>query len=79
VEVLEYAMAEMGRSRKELAEILGSSARASEIMNRKRLLTRTMIEKISRAWHIPYAALAKPYRLATAAGAERGQARTQPR
>jgi hypothetical protein len=33
-------------------------------MNRKRALTIEMIDKISRAWRIPVAALAKPYRLA---------------
>src|SRR3954452_5228848 len=61
VEVLEYAISEMGRSQKELAEILGSTSRASEVMHRKRALTIDMIDKISRAWHIPVAALAKPY------------------
>jgi HTH-type transcriptional regulator/antitoxin HigA len=64
VEVLEYAISDMGRSQKELGHILGSTSRASEIMNRKRALTVDMIDKISRAWHIPVAALAKPYRLA---------------
>jgi hypothetical protein len=33
-------------------------------MNRKRALTIDMIDKISRAWHIPVAALARPYALA---------------
>jgi HTH-type transcriptional regulator/antitoxin HigA len=64
IEVLEYAISEMGRSQKELGKVLGSTSRASEIMNRKRALTVDMIDKISRAWHIPVAALAKPYRLA---------------
>lgn len=64
IEVLEFAISEMGRSQKELAEVLGSSSRASEVMNRKRALTIEMVDKISRAWHIPVAALAKPYRLA---------------
>lgn len=67
IEVLEFATSDMGRSQKELAEILGSSSRASEVMNRKRALTIEMIDKISRAWHIPAAALAKPYRLAPSA------------
>ena len=63
VEVLEYAIAEMGRSQKELGQVLGSTSRASEVMNRKRALTVDMIDKISRAWHIPVAALAKPDRV----------------
>ena len=61
VEVLEYAISEMGRSQKELGRILGFTSRASEIMKRRRALTVEMIDKISRAWHIPVAALAKPY------------------
>ena len=69
VEILEYAISEMGRSQKELGQILGSSSRASEIMKRKRALTIDMIDKISRAWHIPVAALANPYPLAP--GSER--------
>ncbi|HZB37787.1 MAG TPA: transcriptional regulator [Beijerinckiaceae bacterium] len=64
IEVLEFAISDMGRSQKELGHILGSSSRASEVMNRKRALTIEMIDKISRAWRIPVAALAKPYRLA---------------
>jgi HTH-type transcriptional regulator/antitoxin HigA len=67
VEILEYAISEMGRSQKELGQILGSTSRASEIMNRKRALTIDMIDKISRAWHIPVAALASPYALARGA------------
>ena len=61
--MLEFAISDMGRSQKELGIVLGSSSRASEVMNRRRALTIDMIDKISRAWHIPVAALAKPYRL----------------
>jgi HTH-type transcriptional regulator / antitoxin HigA len=80
VEVLQYAISEMGRSQKELGQILGSTSRASEIMNRKRALTVEMIDKISRAWHIPVAALAKPYRIAaTARRKASGASRRSPR
>ncbi|HEX8662848.1 MAG TPA: transcriptional regulator [Beijerinckiaceae bacterium] len=68
VEVLEYAISEMGR--KELGQVLGSTSRASEVMNRKRALTVDMIDKISRAWHLPVAALAKPYRVDPSARAK---------
>jgi len=63
IEVLEFAISDMGRSQKELGIVLGSSSRASEVMNRRRALTIDMIDKISRAWHIPVAVLAKPYPL----------------
>ena len=64
VELLEYAFTEMGHSQAELARLIGSRSRASEIMSRKRPLTLEMIRAISQAWHIPIALLAKPYPLA---------------
>jgi HTH-type transcriptional regulator/antitoxin HigA len=60
---LEYAIADMGRSQAELAQIVGSRARASEILGRKRALTIAMIDKISEAWGVPRGLLAVPYRL----------------
>lgn len=64
VELLHYAIDEMGRSQAELAELLGSRSRASEILNRKRPLNLEQIRRIAEAWSLPIAALAKPYRLA---------------
>ncbi|MDP4025674.1 transcriptional regulator [Methylobacterium sp. NEAU 140] len=63
VEMLHYAIDDMGRSQAELAELLGSRARASEILNRKRHLTLAQIRTISAAWRLPIAVLAAPYRL----------------
>lgn len=53
VGVLRFAIEDMGRSQAELAAILGSRSRASEILSGKRRLTTEMIRKISSAWHIP--------------------------
>lgn len=61
VAVLEYAIAEMGRSQAELGRLLGSRSRASEILARKRPLTTEMVHKISEAWHIPAELLVRPY------------------
>ena len=63
IDVLRFAIDSMGRSQAELAALLGSSGRASEILNRKRPLTLGMIQKISEAWRIPADLLAKPYKL----------------
>ena len=63
VDMLHFAIEDMGRSQAELAELLGSRARASEILNRKRHLTLAQIRLISEAWHLPIDALAAPYRL----------------
>ncbi len=67
IDVLRYAVDELGHSQSELAELLGSRSRASEILTRRRALTVDMIHKISEAWKIPADLLVRPYRLETAA------------
>jgi HTH-type transcriptional regulator/antitoxin HigA len=64
VDVLAYAIHDLGRTQAELAHILGSRPRASEVLNRRRALTVEMIYKISRNWHIPADLLVRPYHLA---------------
>src|ERR1700712_410925 len=53
IDLLNYAIEELGHSQAELAELLGSRSRASELLNRRRPLTVEMIHKISEAWQIP--------------------------
>ena len=60
VEVLRYAIDEMGRSQAELARLLGSRARASEVLSGKRRLTLPMMQAISAAWKLPIEALLPP-------------------
>jgi len=67
VDVLRYAIDELGHSQAELAEILGSRSRASEILGRRRLLTLEMIQKITASWKIPADLLVQPYRIAATA------------
>src|SRR6202035_2493860 len=50
IDVLHYAVAELGHTQAELAELLGSRSRASEILARRRALTVEMIHTISQAW-----------------------------
>lgn len=64
IDLLNYAIEELGHSQAELAELLGSRSRASELLNRKRPLTVEMIHKISEAWKIPADLLVKPSRVA---------------
>lgn len=54
-------------SRKALAEVIGSSPRATEVLNRKRALTLDMVFKLNREWHIPAEILIRPYHLAKGA------------
>jgi HTH-type transcriptional regulator/antitoxin HigA len=63
VELIEYHMELGGFQTKDLAEVLGSKSRASEILNRKRPLTLEMARKLHEAWGIPAEVLIRPYRL----------------
>jgi HTH-type transcriptional regulator / antitoxin HigA len=67
IDVLHHAIEEFGHSQAELAELLGSRSRASEILARRRALTVEMIHKISEAWKIPADLLVRPYALEGAA------------
>lgn len=64
IDLLNYAIDELGHSQAELAELLGSRSRASEILSRRRPLTVEMIHKISQAWKIPADLLVRPSRVA---------------
>jgi len=63
VEAIEAAMAHEGRTRADLAALIGQS-RATEILQRRRPLTLPMIRKIASAWHVPEQVLVKEYALA---------------
>ena len=67
IDVLHYAVEELGHSQAELAELLGSRSRASEILSRRRALTVDMIHKIGEAWKIPAELLVRPYKIERAA------------
>ena len=51
-------------SRKALADVIGSSPRATEVLSRKRALTMDMVFKLNKEWHIPAEVLVRPYHLA---------------
>ena len=61
VDVLRYAIEELGHSQAELADILGSRSRASEVLARRRPLTLEIIQKINASWKIPADLLVRPY------------------
>ena len=67
IDVLNHAIDEFGHTQAELAELLGSRSRASEILSRRRALTVDMIHKISQAWRISADLLVRPYRIDHAA------------
>jgi len=57
VEALRFHMEQNGLRPKDLAAVLGSESRASDILNRRRRLTVRMIKDIHAAWRIPLEAL----------------------
>lgn len=61
IQAIEYFMESSGWTRKELEPYIGSRGRVSEIMNRKRPLTITMIRNLEQATGIPAAILIQPY------------------
>jgi HTH-type transcriptional regulator / antitoxin HigA len=63
VDVLHFAIESLGRTQAELAGIVGSRSRASEILNRKRRLTIDMIRDISSGWRLPIGTLTGAYDL----------------
>jgi HTH-type transcriptional regulator/antitoxin HigA len=67
IDVLNYAIEELGHTQAELAELLGSRSRASEILSRRRALTVDMIHKVNETWKIPADLLVRPYRIERAA------------
>lgn len=64
IEFLTFAMQAQGRTQADLAQVLGSRSRASEILNRRRHLSAEMIAKLSKAWNMPTKPLSAPYAIA---------------
>jgi HTH-type transcriptional regulator / antitoxin HigA len=64
VELISYVMEQRGLTRKDLEAALGSRARVSEILNRRRPLTMRMAWRLHEAFGIPADALIRPYDLA---------------
>ncbi|MEO6360539.1 MAG: transglycosylase domain-containing protein [Sphingomicrobium sp.] len=60
IEVLGIVMRGKGLSQATLSDVIGSRARASEVLSRRRSLSSEMIERISRAWSIPRWLLSGP-------------------
>jgi len=63
VEFIKNVMEFRGAGQGDLAAVLDSRPRASEILNRRRPLTLGNIRKITAAWHIPADALIDEYEL----------------
>jgi len=65
IEAIAYFMESRGLERADLEPYIGSRARVSEILNRKRPLTLAMIQRLNTGLGIPAEALIQSYRLET--------------
>jgi HTH-type transcriptional regulator / antitoxin HigA len=66
IEAIQYFMESRDLSRRDLEPYLGSRARVSEVLNRRRPLSLEMIRGLNKGLGIPAEVLIKPYRLRTA-------------
>ena len=57
VDVIIEVMEARGYTRGDLAQVLGSQSRATEILNRTRTLSLDHIRRVSRSWRVPAEAL----------------------
>ena len=63
VEAIRYRMEQDGLTQADLARLLGSRPRASEVLGRRRALTKEQAFKLHRAWRIPAEVLIQPYHI----------------
>lgn len=63
ITAIEYYMESRGLTRRDLEQYIGSRARVSEILNRKRQLTVGMIRRLHAGLGIPAEVLIQPYQL----------------
>ena len=63
IEAILYHMESRGLTRRDLEPFIGSRARVSEGLNRKRALTMEMIRNLHKGFGIPAEVLIKPYHI----------------
>lgn len=73
IAAIEAYMEMAARTQADLAELLGSRSRASEILRRRRPLTLEMIHRLNTTWGIPADILVKPYSLSATANRVAGR------
>lgn len=74
VDAIRCCMERSGLTQADLGRLLGSRSRASEVLRRRRPLTREQAYTLHREWHIPAELLIQPCQASTCASAEEEQA-----
>jgi HTH-type transcriptional regulator / antitoxin HigA len=67
IDAIQYRMEQQGLTRKDLEPLIGSRARVTEVLSRKRSLSIAMIRKLHKGLGIPAEILIQPTRKKTAA------------
>ena len=78
LEILNYAISEMGRSQAELAGLVGKTL-ASQLLNGSRRISLSAAQKINAAWHIPIQLLVTPYETGEATKTRSPKVHSQPK
>lgn len=63
VEAIKFRMEQQGLQDEDLTPILGQRSRVSEVLNKKRRLSLTMIRKLNEQLNIPFESLLSEYKL----------------
>ena len=63
IDAIRYYMESRGLTRSDMEQYIGSRARVSEVLNRKRSLTMEMIRNLHKGLGIPAEVLIQPYRI----------------
>lgn len=63
IDAIRYYMESRGLTRGDMEQYIGSRARVSEVLNRKRALTMEMIRNLHKGLGIPAEVLIQPYRI----------------
>ena len=66
ISAIEHVMEARGLRQRDLAALIGSQPRASEVLNRRRPLTLAMIRALSGKWNLPAEVLVRDYDLTKA-------------
>ncbi len=63
IDAIRYYMESRGLTRRDMERLIGSRARVSEVLNRKRALTMEMIRRLHKNLGIPAEVLIQPYQI----------------
>jgi HTH-type transcriptional regulator/antitoxin HigA len=67
IEAIKFRLEQLGLTRRDLEPFIGSRARVSEVLNRKRPLSVEMIRRLHKGLGIPAEVLIRPYKTGKAA------------